>query len=163
MSRLRLPPRISRRAVRNQLRFMAGETTMEQAPPPRPRGKQKESAVGDAVRQWARIKGGVLYRNRRGMLDLPGGGKLPFGLGPPGYPDEVGYLPVRITPAMVGKVLPVYMIAEDKTDSGVVAEHQMRCIEEARDANCIAFVARNAQDCETAVLVWLQRVTADER
>ncbi len=88
---------------------------------------------------------------------------MPFGLGPAGYPDEVGYLKVRITQAMVGKTLPIYMLVEDKTDTGVVAPHQQRCIDEARADNCIALVARNAQDCETGVLVWLKSVTRDER
>ena len=149
--------RPSRRAVRNQLEFMAGGSVMEQSVK---RGKQAESAIGEANRQWARLKGGVLYRNRRGLLPLPNGGMLPIGLGPKGFPDECGYLPVRITASMVNKVLPVACFIEDKTDSGVVASHQLSVIEQLRDDNCIAGVSRSPGDCEALDLAWLMRVTA---
>jgi hypothetical protein len=167
MTRYRLPARPTRRQVRNDLALLDalanGTTPVIEQTTIRKRGKQHESAVGDANRQWARLKGGRLYRNRRGLIDLPNGGKLPVGLGPNGFPDEVGYLPVRITQAMVGRVLPVFCCIEDKTDNGVVAAHQLACIEELRDANAIAGVSRGIDDSEALLARWMERVGGDER
>jgi hypothetical protein len=156
VSVLRIPKRPSQRSIRNHLEFLAGGTQMEKAAPVK-RGKQAESLVGEANREWARLKGGVLRKNRRGMIDMPGGGKLPFGLAEPFILDEVGYLPVRITQAMVGRVLPVFCHIEDKTESGVVAPHQQRCIEEVRDANGIAGVSRGIEDSEALYRSWIEK------
>lgn len=160
---MRFPSRPSRRAVANHLRFLNGETEMLPAPAKRKGGKQPESKVGEANRQWAKLKGGVLWRNRRGMLPLANGTMLPFGLGPPGFPDEVGYLPIRITQSMVNRVIPVLCCIEDKTDSGAVAEHQLRVLEELKDAGAIAGVCRNVDEAEALLQAWLAKATADER
>jgi len=147
---VRYARRPTQRAVRNQLEFMRGGTTMEQA---KPRGKQPESKVNDAVKQWGRLRG-QLYRNRRGMIDLPNGGKMPIGLGPNGAGDNVGWQTVTITPAMLGRKVAIYTEIESKTDSGLLAEHQLARIEEVRDAGGIAFVARSAEDCEEEFNRW---------
>lgn len=167
MSRLRIPPRVSRRAVRNQLRFMAGETTMEQAAT-RTRGRQPEAASNDAVKDWARLRNGVLHRNRRGMVDLPSGGKMPFGLGPNGYGDNVGYLTITVTPAMLGKRIAIYTMIECKRADKALRkaepdDPQVKCIQEVCDAGGIAGFARHAEDAEEIYARWLEKVTADER
>lgn len=158
--RSRYPKRVSQKAVRNALQGLSalakGTTPEFEAPSPRQRkrGKQPESYVGEANRKAARLLGGVLYRNRRGLLPLPGGGMLPVGLGPNGFPDSVGYLPVTITADMIGRKVGVFWACEDKTDAGVVAEHQLQCIEELRDAGCIAGVARNVDELHQMVERW---------
>jgi hypothetical protein len=156
---------VAQRDVRNALEFYGGGVVMEQPSTPRklttarkkPK-KQAESAVSEANREWVKYKGGVLRRNRRGMMTLPGGGKLPFGLSAPFIQDDVGYLPVLITPAMVGKVLPVFTVAEAKTYTGVVEPHQQAAIDELRDANCIAGVSRSADDMELLLANWLKKM-----
>lgn len=145
--------RPSKRAVRNHLEFLAGGTAMEQAPV-RKRGPQPEGAINKAIIQAARLRGATLYRNRRGMLPLPNGGMLPFGLGPAGYPDNVGYLPITITPGMVGRKVAIFCAIEAKTDTGVLAEHQARVIEELRDAGAIAGVATSATDTDELIRRW---------
>jgi hypothetical protein len=148
----------SQRMIRNTLAFMGGETVMEQpkrqtTERKKPK-KQAESAVSEGNRLWARSKGGRLVRNRRGMATLPGGGRMPIGLAEPFIQDDVGYLPILITAEMLGRTLPVLCLIEAKTDSGVVEEHQQRCIEEMRAVGAIAGVARNLDDCELILQRW---------
>lgn len=143
---------------------MNGETTMERGPAKRTTPKrQLESTHSDAVAEWGKAKGGKLLRNRRGMVTLPNGGKMQIGWGPNGTGDRLGYLPVRITPAMVNKVLPVFAMIEVKTDAGRLEPHQLAIIEEYRDVNAISGCARNAQDCEAILANFIAKVCADER
>lgn len=151
--RPRIPRAVSRRAVRNQLAFMGGATTMEVAPS-RKTGRQKESLVNDAVKDWARIRNGVLYRNRRGMVELASGAKMPIGLGPNGTGDLIGYLPVTITADMIGQKVAVFTMIESKTETGRLADHQLARIEEVRDAGGISGCARHADDCEEIYKRW---------
>lgn len=153
---MRYPSRPSKRSIRNTMAWYGGETTMEAGPAKR-RGPQPEGEVNKIIAKTARLLGATVHRNRRGMLPLPGGGMLPFGLGPDGYPDFVGYLPVVITPELVGQKLAVYVAIEAKTDSGVLAEHQFKVIEELRDAGAIAGVARNAEDVQGLLSVVRKR------
>ncbi len=153
---LKLPKHPSQRAIRNQLAFMAGSTKME-APQATnrtgPRGRQPESKVNDAVKEWARYRQGVLYRNRRGMVELRSGAKMPIGLGPNGYGDNVGYLTVTITPEMVGRRVAVFTMIESKVRGGA-DDHQLKHIEEVRDAGGIAGCATSAEDCEQILTHW---------
>jgi hypothetical protein len=153
VTRLRMPRRVSQRDSRNLCAFYGGATEMETKPAVK-RGPQKESLVGKANREWASAKGGRLYKNRRGLLDLPNGGKLPIGLGPNGFPDECGYLPVLITPEFIGRTIAVAFFIEDKTEDGVVAPHQLAIIEELRDHGCIAGVSRGVEDTEAIYNNW---------
>lgn len=158
--RIRRQP--SQRDSRNLCAFYGGETVMEQ-PKKRAvaRGKQPESASNDAVKGWANIRRGVLYRNRRGMVDLPSGGKMPYGLGPNGYGDNVGYLPVVITADMVGRTLAVYTMVECKRADQALKDpeaygDQFKYVEEVRAAGGIAGFARHAEDSEAIYQRWLR-------
>ena len=157
MTRLRLIKRPSKREIRNALTFLDGGTAMESPKKRGGSGRQPESKVNDAVKAWARGKGGVLYRNRRGVVDMPSGGMLPFGLGPNGYGDLVGYLPVTVTPGMVGRVVAIYCMVESKTPIGSVDQQQLDRITEVRDAGGIAGVARSESDCEEIFNRWRSR------
>lgn len=159
---MRFTRRPSPRDVRNHLAgltaLVTGKTPVfEQAREYKPRGRQPESKVNDAVKEWACVRNGVLYRNRRGMVDLPNGGKMPIGLGPNGTGDLVGYIRVQITPEMVGRTLPIYTEIESKTETGRLADHQLARIEELRDADAISGCARNAEDAERLLQRWRER------
>lgn len=156
----RYPVRPAQRDVRNLTAFYAGEVTMERAPlsttPKKPR-KQAESRVNKTTQQWGAAKGGALYRNARGLAGhLPP--MMPVGVGPPGTGDELGWIPVVISPAMVGRTLPIYCELEDKTETGRLAPHQLARIEYLRDLNAICGCVRSADDCEDAYHRWLERV-----
>ena len=112
---------------------------------------------------WATLKRGVLYRNRRGMVQLANGAMCPMGLGPNGAGDVVGYTLVRITPAMCGRVLPIYTELEGKTPAGRLAPHQLTRIEELRDVNAIAGCVRSQEDANAVYQRWQARISGDER
>jgi len=159
----RFPTKPSRRSVRNMLAFMGGETEIEQAPS-RKTGTQKETSVVKSVQSmWATLKRGVLYRNRRGMVQLSSGAMMPIGLGPNGTGDLVGYTLVVITPAMLNKTVPIYTELEGKTEAGRLAPHQLARIEELRDVNAIAGCVRSQEDADAVYQRWLQRAQGDER
>jgi hypothetical protein len=151
----RMPTRPSKRANRVLNAFYAGVLPDAADVKPRvKRGPQKESLVGKANRAWAALKGGVLRRNRRGLVDLASGGKMPIGLSEPLILDEVGYLTITVTPELIGRRIAVLMVIEDKTETGVVAEHQQACIETLRDAGAIAGVSRGPEDSERIYQEW---------
>ena len=157
----RRPTRVTKHQVRRSLAGLEALAKGNLAPlqemkaqAPRKRGRQPESKVGEANRETARLLGGVLYRNRRGMLPLPGGGMIPVGLGPNGFPDECGYLTIKVTPDMVGRRIAVAWFVEDKTDSGVIAPHQLALIEELRDAGAITGVSRGPDELRAMVQRW---------
>jgi len=125
---------------------MGGSAVVEQAPA-RKTGTQKETAYDKANADTARaLYGAVLYRNRRGMVQLPGGGMFPYGLGPNGFGDRVGYTPIKITAEHVGRTVAVFTMIEAKTKDGVVSSDQITRIEEVKDAGGIAGVARCPDD-----------------
>lgn len=158
--RPRIRQRLTQRQVANAMEFMGGGVEMLPPKTRGPTGTQKESAVNDAVKDWARIRQGVLYRNRRGMADLPKGGKMPFGLGPNGYGDLVGYLTIQITPEMIGRNMAVFSMIESKRPKtlldrgGVEEDHQRDRILEVRAAGGIAGFARDAEQAEAIYQEW---------
>jgi hypothetical protein len=155
--RLRIK-RPARRDIRNHLEFLSGGSAMEQAAPRKKTGRQKESAINDAVQKEARLMfRAELMRNRRGMVDLPGGGKMPFGLGGNGTGDFVGFTPVLITAEMIGRTLPIYTETEQKTKEGRVSEQQAARIEHLHDVNAICGVARQAGDFAELVRRWREK------
>jgi hypothetical protein len=165
-----IPRKPSQRSIRNALQGLDAlannvSPTFEAAPKKRSAtGTQKETAYDKANAETAsRLYKAVLYRNRRGMVQLPGGGMFPYGLGPNGFGDRVGYTPIVITPSMIGKTLSVFTMIEAKTPEGVVSSEQQRCIEEVRDAGGIAGVARGADDVVTIYQSWRARMVTDER
>ena len=160
---MRFKQRPSQREVRNAIKglkalYQGGEApAFETAPVRAPTGKQEESKVNDAGREWARTRNGELYRNRRGMVHLASGKMMPIGLGPNGAGDLIGPMTVTITPEMVGRTVAIYSEFESKTPIGRIAPHQLERIQYVTDLGGIAGVCRNAQDFEDAYQRWLRR------
>jgi hypothetical protein len=161
----RYPKRTPARDIRNSLAFLAGETQMEAPKPKRATPKrQPESASVDAVKEWARLRGGVLYKNPRGVAGyMPPG--MPVGLGPNGFPDCCGYLPITITPSMIGTTLPVATFIEVKRvklkgKQLEADDHQQEQINIIAAANGITGTARTAEDCERIWEAWFAQYGA---
>jgi hypothetical protein len=153
--RSRYVTRPTRRQLQAQDAFASGDLTkMPAYKPPRAPRKQAESKVNDAIIKAGRYFGSVLFRNRRGMVRLPNGGMFPYGLGHNGYPDNVGYTPVRITADMVGRQVAVFTAIEAKTATGTVASHQQACIDELKAHGCIAGVAVCGEDVRGIIKEW---------
>lgn len=149
--RLKIPRKPSQREIRNNLAGLDalanGTTPRFEEPVRRKTGTQKETAYDKANAEAAKqLYGATLYKNRRGMVQLPSGGCFPYGLGPNGFGDRVGYTPIVITPEMVGRKVAVFTMVESKTPEGRVSPDQERCIQEVRDAGGIAGVSRSADD-----------------
>lgn len=126
-------------------------------PKERKGGPQPEGKVNKAIAEATRLFGVIAWRNRRGMLPLPNGGMLPFGVGPHGASDFIGYTPVRITADMVGRQIAVATFIESKTDTGSVQPHQQAFLDEVKAHGAIAGVARCGEDVRTLVQEWERR------
>lgn len=134
--------------------------TLEPDRQTRKTGKQKETPYSKTIGEWGASKGGALYVNRRGMVRLANGGMFPYGLGPNGALDRIGFIPVLITNDMVGRTLPIYCEIEAKTDTGTLQENQVQRIEYLRDRGAIAGVAfgeSTVEDCERIYTEWRNR------
>jgi hypothetical protein len=153
-----MPKHPTRRQTTAAVSFLSlgtpNEVPMPEYRAPVKRGKQKESLVNDAVKDWANLRGGVLYRNRRGMVRLQNGNMMPIGLGPNGTGDLIGYLTITITPDMVGRKVAVFSMIESKTSTGTLEDHQRDRILEVRDAGGISGCARSAEDSERILQAW---------
>lgn len=158
-----IPKPPSKRSLRAWEAFASGDLSAMPKPVERKQPKrQKEAAFDKTIGAWGKTKGGELYKNRRGMVTLPGGGMFPYGWGPNGTLDRVGWLPVRITASMVGRVLPVHCEIESKTDEGVLQDNQQQRIDYLLNNNAItgaAYGEATVEDCERAFANWLARVT----
>lgn len=74
---------------------------------------QSESDTSPQVVQAMEASGCQLFRNNRGIAKY-GKHWVRYGVGPNGAADFVGFLPVRITPEMVGQYVAVFVSAESK-------------------------------------------------
>jgi hypothetical protein len=79
----------------------------------------------------------VLLRNAR-----------PFRSGVPGMSDLIGWVPVTITPGMVGQTVAVYAAVETKTARGRATEEQKAFISVVSGAGGMAGIARTDADLD---------------
>src|SRR5260221_10932650 len=125
----------------------------KRASPVRDESRVSEAQVNDVIRGFSASRDDlVLWRNSRGMIDLPGGGKLRYGVGPNGASDWIGYRTVRVTQAMVGSTVAQFVACEAKApDAGAVPDHQEAFLRAVRAGGGVGFVARNTQDLDDAL------------
>lgn len=91
----------------------------------KPRAEQKETPWSKRVfapfapwftrKEWP-VGSVLLRRNNNGLVNLPRGGKIKFGLGN-GTGDFIGWQSIMITPDMVGKRFSRFVSIEAKRDS----------------------------------------------
>lgn len=89
--------------------------------------------------------GARLFRNQVGHYQLLDGRRLTSGLCP-GSSDLIGWLPVEITPDMVGKTVAVFSAFEVKTLKGKVQDNQVNFIEQVKAAGGAAGVVREENE-----------------
>lgn len=80
-----------------------------------------EADISPQVVQAMTASGCQLWRNNRGTTKY-GQRWVRYGVGPNGAADWIGFLPVRITPAMVGQYIAVFVSAETKRPKGAKYE-----------------------------------------
>ena len=86
----------------------------KRAAPVRSDGPSEADVLHDirqAVKTHPRV---TLYRNNRGQVILPSGGRLTYGVGPNGAADLLGWREVRITADMVGEKIAQFTALEVK-------------------------------------------------
>lgn len=89
--------------------------------------------------------GARLFRNNTGVLKDERGVPVRFGLAT-GSSDLIGFVPVTVTPDMVGQTLAVFASVEVKTPTGRVRSEQADWIAMIRKFGGLAGIARNDQD-----------------
>lgn len=88
-----------------------------------------------------------LWRNNVGRLLDAQGRPVTFGLCP-GSADLIGYVPVTITPAMVGQRLAVFAAVEVKRPGGRATPQQSQWLESVRAAGGIAGIATSVAEAQ---------------
>lgn len=100
------------------------------------------------------LNGVRVHRNNTGKArSFDGKRVITFGLCR-GSSDYIGWLPVTVTPDMVGKTVAVFVAMETKDAKGKTTEHQDNFIDQVNEAGGIAFVARKPQDVMDALEEW---------
>jgi hypothetical protein len=124
---------------------------------PRAFSPQSEASVLRALLIYASEFGCRLFRNARGIERIAQkdckscqrfGRVVSYGLHN-GAPDLVGWMPVTVTPAMVGTVVAVFVAIEAKRESGgTVSEAQRAFLAALARDGAVAGVARSIADLE---------------
>ena len=99
-------------------------------------------AIGDEI---ARMEHVTLWRNSRGVVQLPQG-MLRYGVGPNGASDLIGYVTLTVTPAMVGREVAVFAALEVKAPGKNATPEQAAFIDRIIEAGGVAGVATNANE-----------------
>ena len=94
--------------------------------------------------------GARLFRNNVGRLPDARGGWVAYGLCV-GSSDLIGWTPVVVTPALVGRTLPVFTALEIKSPRGRVTPEQTAFLAAVRRAGGIAAVVRTEAEAAAAL------------
>jgi len=127
--------------------------------------KKNESTVSDENKVFVSSLGGKLDRNNNGVAFRKDGTPIRFGLGNESAKihavrrssDQIGILPVVITPDMVGKTIGVFLAVEDKKFPWTykATEHevgQQNYIDHVNRLGGIGCFAQCTQDISNAIL-----------
>lgn len=105
----------------------------------------KEVAIMHRIRLAASRFGARLLRNNVGVLRDRGGRYVHYGLCA-GSSDLIGWMPVTITPNMVGSRIAVFLAVEVKAARGRVTPEQEDFLRAVNQAGGVAFVAHSEEE-----------------
>lgn len=89
-----------------------------------------------------------------------GGHRISFGLHE-GSPDQCGWLPVKITPEMVGKTVAVFVGFEAKDGRNKPELEQVQFIDRLIADGAIAGVCYSGEDARKVIRAWFERTGAN--
>lgn len=113
---------------------------------------KETSVLNDCRMAAARLFNAVLLRNNRGMfLTLDGKRKVRAGLEADGSSDGIGWVPVLITPEMVGRTVAVFLAVEAKQGKGKASDVQNKFLSCVKKDGGIGVVAYSSDDVLTEV------------
>lgn len=116
-----------------------------------------ESKLVRACLAAAPVLGARLFRNNVGKLQDRRGTWVAYGLYP-GSPDLVGWMPVVVTPDMVGRTVALFVGIEAKRpDGGRVSEDQRRFLTALEQSGAVQGVVRSVAELETVLAPWRGR------
>lgn len=110
-----------------------------------------ESSILRSCMITASQLGARLFRNNVGLFQTKDGRTIRTGLCV-GSSDLIGWKPVVVTPAMVGKTVAVFFAVECKTETGRATPEQVQFLEAVRNAGGIATLARSEKDIRNVML-----------
>jgi len=90
--------------------------------------------------------GSRVFRNNCGALQNKLGQWIRFGVANPGGSDYIGWTPVVVTQAMVGKTIAAFLAIEIKSGSGKLTEDQENFIRVVNKNGGLAFLANEKTD-----------------
>lgn len=106
----------------------------------------KESNVQALARIEASKLGATTFRNNVGATYDSKGNFIRYGVGGKGGSDTIGFVPVTITPDMVGREVAIFMAIEFKTETGRVRPEQQDFIDFIKSKGGVAGIARSPDD-----------------
>lgn len=124
---------------------------------------QSESDVSPQIVQALEASGCQLFRNTRGAVKY-GPQWVRYGVGPNGAADWIGFLPVRVTPEMVGHHLAVFVSVETKRPKGAKYEaDQFKWRDRVRAAGGIAGITHSWEEGRALVTDFFARFKRQSR
>lgn len=158
MSRSRIPTKPSKRAIANNIQGLSalalGTTPVFIETKPRAKQKAPERDVMDAVREWARMRGIVLFRNNTGQYEAAPGRWVRFGL-TTGSSDFIGWRTVG--------GLAQFVAIECKAPGKKATPEQQQFIDRVNASGGLAGCVTSISDCESLLGEWVARNTRDQR
>lgn len=116
-----------------------------------------EAEVSPQIAQAFQASGCQLFRNNIGCAKF-GAHLVQYGVGGKGGSDHIGYLPVRITPAMVGHLVAVFVAPESKRPvGGKYNEKQVLFRDNVRAAGGIAGFVHGWEEARALVMDFYKR------
>lgn len=91
--------------------------------------------------------GARVFRNNVGVAYFPDGSVVRYGLCP-GSADLIGWVPVTVTPGMVGTTIARFLAIECKTKKKKPTDKQRHFLDAVNAAGGVAFSARSGEDVE---------------
>jgi hypothetical protein len=90
--------------------------------------------------------GGRLFRNNSGIAFHRDGSYVRYGVGSPGAPDILGWVPRLIVPEDVGQTLALFTAIEAKTGDQRPTKDQEQFLRVVKQAGGLAFWGRDPQE-----------------
>ncbi|OHB71883.1 MAG: hypothetical protein A2W23_06445 [Planctomycetes bacterium RBG_16_43_13] len=107
---------------------------------------ESEAAIMRAIQIEASKHGWRFFRNSCGQAITASGNIIRFGLANPGGSDLIGWVPVTITPDMVGSKVCIFTAIEVKRPKKKPTQSQADFIEAVKKAGGIALVACSVEE-----------------
>jgi hypothetical protein len=98
-----------------------------------------------------------VFRNNVGLFTTDNGDKIRTGLCK-GSSDLIGWVPVEITPGMVGKKVAIFLGIEIKSSRGRASAGQLNFINQVRGAGGIAFITRSPEAASQELAKYIKEI-----